>query len=57
MMSYINGHKTQITGAIGILTTFALANGYIDDNMAVMIGGLTALLFTGSVVHHELKKK
>ena len=56
-MKYFNGHKTQITGALGLIVGFLAVKGYIDQDLAVLIGSLVALAFGGSVAHSEVKKK
>jgi len=56
-MKLPDGTKRTLAGVIGIITTFAVAKGWIDADTATMIASLNVLLLGAGVVHAITKKK
>ena len=57
LWNMIDGHKTQITGALALVLAFAINREWVDQETANLITGLLAIAFGGAVAHAESKKK
>jgi len=54
-MKLPNGTKRIVGALLGVVTTFLLAKGYIDNDTAILIGSISAIIF-GVGVGHAVKK-
>ena len=55
-LGIIDGHKTQITALLTLLTGFAVTHGWIAKDYADLTLSVIGILLSASIAHHEVKK-